>query len=68
MTPRLPGNFSRSKKSAQLVGASKAELRAVGQVYAENGHEEKFVRDFVRAWTKVMDADRFDIRCAKYHR
>jgi catalase-peroxidase len=30
-------------------------------VYAERGHEEKFVRDFVHAWTKVMNADRFDL-------
>ena len=36
-------------------------MRAVAEVYAEKGHEEKFVRDFVSAWTKVMDADRFDI-------
>ena len=37
------------------------QLRAVAEVYAENGHEEKFVRDFVAAWTKVMNADRFDV-------
>ena len=30
-------------------------------VYAERGNEEKFVRDFVKAWTKVMNADRFDL-------
>ena len=38
-----------------------SELRAVAEVYAETGHEEKFVRDFVKAWTKVMNADRFDL-------
>ena len=47
---------------ADLVFGSNSELRAVAEVYAENGHEEKFVRDFVKAWTKVMNADRFDLR------
>ena len=50
-----------------LVFGSNSRLRAVAEVYAENGHEEKFVRDFVKAWTKVMDADRFDLSYAKYH-
>jgi catalase-peroxidase len=44
-----------------LIFGSNSELRAVAEVYAENGHEEKFVKDFVRAWTKVMNADRFDL-------
>ncbi|WP_324262245.1 catalase/peroxidase HPI [Altererythrobacter sp. H2] len=50
-----------------LVFGSNSQLRAVGEVYAEKGHEEKFVRDFVKAWTKVMNADRFDLSYAKYH-
>ena len=50
-----------------LVFGSNSQLRAVAEVYAEKGHEEKFVRDFVKAWTKVMDADRFDLTYAKYH-
>ena len=37
------------------------QLRALSEVYAEKGHGEKFVRDFVTAWTKVMNADRFDL-------
>ena len=37
------------------------QLRATAEVYAEKGNEEKFVRDFVKAWTKVMNADRFDL-------
>ncbi len=45
-----------------LVFGSNSRLRAVAEVYAENGHEEKFVHDFVKAWTKVMDADRFDLK------
>ncbi|WP_310468004.1 catalase/peroxidase HPI [Sphingomonas sp.] len=44
-----------------LIFGSNSQLRAVAEVYAEKGHEEKFVRDFVAAWTKVMNADRFDV-------
>jgi catalase-peroxidase len=44
-----------------LIFGSNSQLRAVAEVYAEKGHEEKFVRDFVHAWTKVMNADRFDV-------
>jgi catalase-peroxidase len=44
-----------------LIFGSNSQLRAVAEVYAEKGHEEKFVRDFVSAWTKVMNADRFDL-------
>ena len=51
----------------QIFG-SNSELRAVGEVYAQKGGEEKFKRDFVKAWTKVMDADRFDLTYAKYHK
>lgn len=44
-----------------LIFGSNSQLRATAEVYAENGHEEKFVRDFVKAWVKVMNADRFDL-------
>jgi catalase-peroxidase len=44
-----------------LIFGSNSQLRATAEVYAERGSEEKFVRDFVRAWTKVMNADRFDL-------
>jgi len=44
-----------------LVFGSHAQLRALAEVYAEKGNEEKFVRDFIKAWTKVMNADRFDL-------
>jgi catalase-peroxidase len=46
---------------ADLVFGSNSQLRAVAEVYAESGHEQKFVEDFVAAWTKVMNADRFDL-------
>jgi len=42
-----------------------APNRTYQEVYAENGNEEKFVRDFIAAWTKVMNADRFDLRSSK---
>jgi catalase-peroxidase len=44
-----------------LIFGSNSQLRATAEVYAERGHEEKFVRDFVKAWVKVMNADRFDL-------
>jgi catalase-peroxidase len=44
-----------------LVFGSNAILRAYAEVYAQNDNKEKFVQDFVAAWTKVMNADRFDL-------
>ncbi|MHA6345396.1 catalase/peroxidase HPI [Roseivivax sp. CAU 1761] len=44
-----------------LVFGSNSQLRALAEVYAQSGNEKKFVADFVTAWTKVMDADRFDL-------
>ena len=45
-----------------LIFGSNSQLRATAEVYAEKGSEEKFVKDFVAAWTKVMNNDRFDLR------
>jgi catalase-peroxidase len=45
-----------------LVFGSNAQLRAISEVYASSDAKEKFVTDFVAAWTKVMNADRFDLR------
>ncbi|WP_067436146.1 catalase/peroxidase HPI [Nocardioides jensenii] len=47
---------------ADLVFSSNSELRVVGEVYASDDAGEKFVNDFVAAWAKVMDADRYDVR------
>ena len=44
-----------------LVLGSNSILRAYAEVYAQNDNKEKFFRDFVAAWTKVMNADRFDL-------
>jgi catalase-peroxidase len=48
-----------------LVFGSNSLLRAVAEVYAQDDSKEKFVRDFVAAWTKVMNADRFDLKMQK---
>ncbi len=44
-----------------LIFGSHSELRALAEVYAEAGAKAKFVKDFVKAWVKVMDADRYDL-------
>ncbi len=58
---RTSGGETWRASRTDLIFGSNSELRAVAEVYAETGHEEKFVRDFVKAWTKVMNADRFDL-------
>jgi catalase-peroxidase len=58
---RATGELKWTATPVDLVFGSHAELRAVAEVYAESGGEEKFVNDFVDAWTKVMTLDRFDI-------
>ena len=45
-----------------LVFGSNSQLRAVAEVYAQNDNKQKFVDDFIAAWVKVMDADRFDLK------
>ena len=50
-------SFSR----VDLMFASNSELRAIAEVYASDDNETKFVNDFISAWTKVMNLDRFDI-------
>ncbi len=47
---------------ADLIFGSNTELRAVAEVYGANDGQEKFVRDFVSAWNKVMNLDRFDLK------
>ena len=51
---------------ADLVFGSNSELRALAEVYASDDAKEKFVKDFVAAWVKIMNADRFDLKYAKY--
>ena len=58
---RASGKLKWTATPVDLVFGSHAELRAIAEVYAENGGEEKFVGDFVDAWTKIMTLDRFDV-------
>jgi catalase-peroxidase len=50
-----------SATPVDLVFGSSAELRAIAEVYAANDGQQKFISDFARAWTKVMNLDRFDV-------
>jgi catalase-peroxidase len=59
--PRAGGDVRWTGTRADLVFGSNSELRAVAEVYASDDAKEKFVKDFVAAWTKVMDADRYDL-------
>ncbi len=58
---RKSGNLKWTGTRADLIFGSNAELRAVAEIYALNDAEEKFVKDFVAAWDKVMNLDRFDL-------
>ncbi|MCF8474073.1 MAG: catalase/peroxidase HPI [Emcibacter sp.] len=59
---RKTGKIKWTATPVDLVFGSNSELRAVAEVYASDDAHEKFVRDFVTAWTKVMMLDRFDLR------
>lgn len=61
-TDRATGQPKWTATRADLVFGSNAELRAVAEVYGSVDGQEKFVKDFVAAWNKVMNADRFDLR------
>ncbi len=56
---RKTGDMQWTATRYDLIFGSNSELRAISEVYAEHGNEAKFVRDFVRAWDKVMNLDRF---------
>jgi catalase-peroxidase len=52
----------RTASRTDLVFGSNSELRAIAEVYAQDDNNGRFVCDFIRAWNKVMNADRFDLR------
>ena len=58
---RASGEVRFTASSVDLVFGSNSILRGFAEVYAQDDNADKFVRDFVAAWTKVMDADRFDL-------
>ncbi|WP_226671178.1 catalase/peroxidase HPI [Metabacillus litoralis] len=59
---RKTGEVVRTATRVDLVFGSNSVLRAISEVYAQDDNKEKFVRDFVNAWVKVMNADRFDLK------
>ncbi len=59
---RKTGELKWKATPVDLVFGSSSELRAVAEVYASDDGKEKFVKDFIKAWTKIMNADRFDIK------
>ncbi|MFD8275929.1 catalase/peroxidase HPI [Streptomyces flaveolus] len=61
---RATGEVRWTATAVDLVFGSHSQLRALAEVYATTDAEEKFVRDFVAAWDKVMNLDRFDLRRA----
>lgn len=59
---RRSGDFKWTATRADLIFGSNSELRAIAEVYACADGSEKFIHDFVSAWTKVMNLDRFDLK------
>ena len=58
---RKTGKVKWTATRADLIFGSNSQLRAIAEVYAQDDSQKKFVKDFVSAWTKVMNADRFDL-------
>ncbi|MGR5143189.1 catalase/peroxidase HPI [Photobacterium sp. DNB23_23_1] len=61
-TDRATGEKKWTATRVDLVFGSNSQLRAIAEVYAQDDAKEKFVSDFIAAWTKVMNADRFDLK------
>jgi catalase-peroxidase len=59
---RKSGQLKWTATSVDLIFGSNSQLRAIAEVYASDDARQKFVQDFVAAWTKVMNADRFDLK------
>jgi catalase-peroxidase len=60
-TDRTSGDVKWTGTRVDLIFGSNSQLRALAEIYAGNGAEGHFISDFVAAWTKVMDLDRFDL-------
>ena len=58
---RATGDVNWTGTRVDLIFGSNSQLRALAEVYAQDDSQEAFVRDFVAAWTKVMNADRFEL-------
>ena len=59
---RKTGELKWMGTRVDLIFGSNSQLRAIAEVYASEGSQHKFLKDFVCAWNKVMNADRFDIK------
>jgi len=59
---RKSGKLKWTGTRVDLIFGSNSQLRAIAEVYACEDSKEKFVRDFVAAWDKVMNLDRFDLK------
>jgi catalase-peroxidase len=59
---RKTGELVRTATRVDLVFGSNSVLRSIAEVYAQDDNKEKFVRDFIAVWVKVMNADRFDLQ------
>jgi catalase-peroxidase len=59
---RKTGSVKWTATRADLIFGSHSELRAIAEVYASSDAKEKFVKDFISAWDKVMNLDRFDVK------
>lgn len=59
---RNTGTIKRTGTRVDLVFGSNSQLRAIAEVYAQDDAKDKFVKDFVKAWDKVMNLDRFDLK------
>ena len=62
---RATGELKWTATRVDLLFGSHSQLRALAEVYAQNDSKEKFVKDFVAAWNKVMNLDRFELAAAK---
>ena len=58
---RKSGEKVSSASRVDLIFGSNSQLRAIAELYAQEDSKEKFVSDFISAWNKVMNADRFDL-------
>ena len=58
---RASGDLKWTGTRVDVIFDSHSQLRAIAEVYAQNDSKEKFVKDFVAAWNKVMNLDRFEI-------
>jgi catalase-peroxidase len=61
-TNKFVGKNGQTATAVDLIFGANSQLRAQAEVYAQDDNKDKFVKDFVTAWTKVMDNDRFDLR------